>query len=454
VKYERSAPTVLNIEITDLCNEKCRHCYNFWRENNSSTNQMTKELMDKLLNDVIDSGVFHVVFSGGEPLENFKVLEYGLKKLCDNNISVSVNSNLAIATEEKIKRLIDAGVDHILTSLNSFDPKINDYIVNKRGTFERIIRGIELSVKSGIRISVNMIVSQVNKEHVYETGKLAYELGCQKIFGTRVIPSVNVEDVSQSDYKLEKEDVINILEQLVRIKEDTGIMIGTLVSYPLCLLKDLERYVDFVGRGCPGQSGHFMNINASGETHACVHEKVGHGNVFKIGLRKAYQNMNSWRDGSYMYEGCTGCDYIDICKTGCRMSSHAYSGKYNKKDNLMVNKDNFVKPYKIVYDESIYERIDNGLKFFVPKRLRFRKEFGFYLINIRWANTISSSNDVAEFLIRHRDSGEEFDLSSFGKEKREILAKLYFKDVVESRYIKYSDTKSKLGLSADFSEVK
>jgi hypothetical protein len=136
------------------------------------------------------------------------------------------------------------------------------------------------------------------------------------------------------------------------------------------------------------------------------------------------------------------------------MSSHAYSGKYNKKDNLMVNKDNFVKPYKIVYDESIYERIDNGLKFFVPKRLRFRKEFGFYLINIRWANTISSSNDVAEFLIRHRDSGEEFDLSSFGKEKREILAKLYFKDVVKSRYIKYSDTKSKLGLSADFSEVK
>ncbi|PPR26426.1 MAG: hypothetical protein CFH34_00953, partial [Alphaproteobacteria bacterium MarineAlpha9_Bin4] len=27
-----SAPTVVNLEITEICNVKCRHCYNFWRD--------------------------------------------------------------------------------------------------------------------------------------------------------------------------------------------------------------------------------------------------------------------------------------------------------------------------------------------------------------------------------------------------------------------------------------
>ena len=447
-----SAPTVVNIEITDACNVKCRHCYNFWRFENSPSFSMTQEKMDKLINMLVDAGVFHAVLSGGEPFVNFDVLEYGLKKLQENNISVSCNSNLMLATDDKIKKLKNVGLDHILTSLNSYDEETNDYIVHQKGAFKRIIKGIEVAVKNGIRVSVNMIVYKKNKGHVYDTGKFVYELGCQKIFGTRVIPPVNLKNVNEID--IGREDTINILEQLLRVKKETGIMIGTLVSYPLCLLSNLERYIDFVGRGCPGQSGHIMNINANGETHACVHEKDSHGNIFEIGIRKAYQNMISWHDGSYMYKGCEGCDYIEICKTGCRMSSHAYYGEYNQRDQLMVNKGNFVKPYKLVYDESIYKKIDNGMKFIVPNRLRFRKENDFYLVNIRWANTIATTNEVAEFLIKYRGSGRDFSISDFGLDKRDVLAKLFFKDVVESNQFNYDDQRSKLGLSVDIVSLK
>ena len=47
-------------------------------------------------------------------------------------------------------------------------------------------------------------------------------------------------------------------------KEDFGIGIGSLVSYPLCLLGDLNKYRDFVGRGCPAKSGIRMSVNADG----------------------------------------------------------------------------------------------------------------------------------------------------------------------------------------------
>ena len=125
-RYIFSAPTVVNIELTDKCNMKCMHCYNYWREDNSSCVSMSIMEMDRLVDILVENKVFHAILSGGEPFVNFEVLEYGIKKLRENNISFSCNSNLVLATEDKIKRLRDAGVDHILTSLNSFDPEIKD----------------------------------------------------------------------------------------------------------------------------------------------------------------------------------------------------------------------------------------------------------------------------------------------------------------------------------------
>lgn len=444
-----SAPTSINLELTDVCNTTCRHCYNFWREENNRTTSLTKEKLDRLIDMFTDVGVFHVVLTGGEPFTRFDLLERGIKKLFDKNISISCNSNLMLATEDKLKRLKDIGMDHILTSLNSYDPSINDYMVNQKGAFKKIISGIELAVKHGIRISVNMIVYQINKDHVYQTGKLAYELGCQKIFGTRVVPPVGTYNPQEKDVRLSTEDSLHVLNQLVKVKEDTGIMIGTLVSYPLCLLSDLEKYRDFVGRGCPAQQGHRMSINANGEAHACVHEEKGYGNVFDIGIQKAYQNMIHWHNCTYRFKGCEGCEYIEICQTGCRMSAYAYYGSLDKQDNLMCTKNNFSKRYSLILDKYIYKKIDKDIKFFVPKRIRFRKEKGFYLVNIRWANTITVTNEIAEFLMRYWNTGDEFSADDFGRDKIVTLSQLFSKDVLESRLLKGSDFSTKVGLSID-----
>ncbi len=449
MKYIFKAPSAINLEITDACNLKCRHCYNFWREEGSKTLSMTNEMVDRLVEMFVEAGIFHVVLSGGEPMSRFDLLEYAIKKLTKNNISVSCNSNLMLATEDRIKRLSDAGLDHFLTSLNSFDPKTNDYLVRQDGAFERIINAIQLAVRNRFRISVNMIVSKMNRDQVYGTGKLCHDLGCQKIFGTRTVPSVNITNAFKTEFEMLKEDAIYVLDQLVKIKNDTGMMIGTLVSYPLCLLGDLERYSDFVGRGCPAQSGHVIGINANGEAHACVHEAESYGNVFKIGIFKTYENMIKWHDESYRYKGCEGCDYVDICQTGCRMSARAYHGYLNEADQLMQEKNSFIRPYKLVHDPNFYKELETGKRFYVPERLRFRKEQGFYLVNIRWANTTTVSNDVAEFLIKYKASHQKFTLTDFGVERKEILAKLYFKDAIVSDDIRYDDRRDKMGLSID-----
>ena len=74
MKRMLSAPTVVNLELTELCNVKCRHCYNFWRDESMGSVSLDQEKLDILIDKFADAGVFHVVLSGGEPMSNFDLL--------------------------------------------------------------------------------------------------------------------------------------------------------------------------------------------------------------------------------------------------------------------------------------------------------------------------------------------------------------------------------------------
>jgi len=63
---------------------------------------------------------------------------------------------------------------------------------------------------------------------------------------------------------------------------------------------------------------------------------------------------------------------------------------------------------------------------------------------------------VAEFLIKYQESGEEFDINDFGKDHKELLARLFFKDVIINDKFVYNDIrkKDKTGFSADPAALK
>ena len=89
--------TVANLEITELCNVKCKHCYNPWRDESMGTNFLSKIKIKKIINKLKSLGIFHVVLSGGEPLSNFEVLKDSMSVLKKNNITFSCNTNLILA---------------------------------------------------------------------------------------------------------------------------------------------------------------------------------------------------------------------------------------------------------------------------------------------------------------------------------------------------------------------
>ncbi len=444
-----SAPTTVNLELTEICNVKCDHCYNYWRDESMGEISLDGERLERVIDNLAKAGVFHVILSGGEPMAKFPLLLQAVERLNSHGMSLSVNSNVMLLTPERASQLVERGVDHILTSLPSLDPATNDRIMNKVGAFEKIVTGITNAVDAGIRISVNMVITKKNYQDVYKTAKFVANLGAQRIFITRSVPPIYTETVSDDEYDMTPEEVRSALDSAIQARDEFGIMIGTLVSYPLCFLSDLEKYKDFVGRGCPAQRGDRMSINANGAVHACVHEEDGYGNILENDIRDIYQNsMRKWHGGNLHYDGCEGCEYIDVCESGCRMNALGREGAMNLKDPLYQGPTHFKRHFKFDQNDDSITLIEENQAFTVPSRLRFRKENDFYLVNIRWGNSITLDNETTEFLIAHQESGEAFTLNDLGETKAKILRNLYFKDVIETKDSQPTDSnKAFLGLS-------
>jgi MoaA/NifB/PqqE/SkfB family radical SAM enzyme len=175
-------PIAVQLEVTQDCNLHCNHCYNYW--NYTNTIKTTEKFCD-VINKIIDMDVFHVVLTGGEPLIDFKKVEYALKIFLKNNISVSLNSNLTLLNSEKAKRLKTLGLNSILTSIYSYDKSKHNQQVQRLDAFEQTIDGILFAQKEGISISVNMVVDKNNIEDVKQTGLWIKKLGVNQFCATR-----------------------------------------------------------------------------------------------------------------------------------------------------------------------------------------------------------------------------------------------------------------------------
>ena len=449
-----SAPTCINLEITEGCNFKCLHCYNPWREVSAGKNHLTNDQFDYLLEEFISNGVFHVILSGGEPLVNYKLLLYAIPKLLENNISISLNSNVSLITKDKAKQLRDIGLDHILASWYSTDPNTTSHITQVKGAQDKVIEGIKTCIEAGIRMSVNTIVTSHTINSVYEAGKFLAELGVQQFIAHRVIPPAYERSLKEKNpaNNLQADEAKETLDILLRLKEEYSINVSTLIGYPLCMIGDLDKYSDFVGRGCPSQSGHRFNINASGDSHTCVMEDASYGDVFKNGLKATYAKTQFWRDNSVFFEGCKSCEYINVCQTGCRMSALATTGNIDGKDPLMLGSEHITNHIKAIADESHREIMNKPeARIYINPSLRFRQEDGFGLINIRWGNTIEVETNLFDSIKNAHENSSYLTVKKLLTtcNNKNYLASLISKEVLAINSEDFSKRRSHRGVSTD-----
>lgn len=327
-----SAPIQLQWETTWWCNQECIHCYNHWRTGTKRKPRITQDvarLWEKVTDEIIANDTFEVTVTGGEPLSVMKDCLPFFKKLSMQGIEVSLNSNLTLLTKDMAVALRDVGVEGILVSLPSSDLETSRMITQRRRSLVETTRGIDISLRAGFSIAVNMVVSRVNIGQIYQTAVYVAGLGVKTFYATKASRPGNCRDFS--DYALSLDELRHMLSELIRVRSELGLEVDSIEFYPLCLFSDEATRKAFGSdRSCSaGRTS--CTVGFDGRIRPCSHAFQTYGEI-DDGLLLAWQRMEEWRSNEWIPERCIDCSLKFRCRGGCKIEAFLVNGSLSKPD--------------------------------------------------------------------------------------------------------------------------
>ncbi len=271
IKFNK--PTVLWLLTSPFCNLRCRYCYTasgsaFW----SSSRILNIDELVKAVEKILDAfpTIKHIAFfGGGEPLLRLDIIKVITEKF-ENNIEIfSITTNGTLINNDIIEFIENYKNKFILT-LSIDGPRIvndiNRIYPDGRGTFNDIVKGIELLKEHGLMFDIQATYTR-------EAFMLGYSMSDIAYFLSRFSPYI----------MLRPSDYVATLGAGERFEDAMlGFMLADYVDKSIMeMLKRDPTYYDLViamniaqiGRrviklqACPYTS--FITLNADGRIYTC-----------------------------------------------------------------------------------------------------------------------------------------------------------------------------------------
>lgn len=363
-----ATPTSVDIAITKKCNHKCIHCYNVWRtdeKNQDVLKVLTDEQIDLITEELVKNNVWRATLTGGEPLSELPVLYKLIRSLNDNGILLGMNTNLSLMTEQIARTLVDdyRWDNILLTSLPGLTAEICDRVTQIIGSYDRIVRGIDICQEFNIPVGINIVISKENISQLENLYSFLENHSVSYVSITRAIAPLYDRD--NTAFFLSESEIIYIADILESVHRRFGISVGSVTPFPLCILKDISKYQDIVSASCAAGISRCSIDAVTGDISACTHEERVYGNIYTTGLKKAWDNMFEWREGLLINDECKGCRYLSFCGGECRMIAGTESHvKYNLNKNAVIH----YSPYLPL------DPVKKDAKYSVSRNVRYRRE--------------------------------------------------------------------------------
>jgi len=285
------------------------------------------QVYPRIADEIIKNNIFNATITGGEPIVVLKRAYPYLERLHESGVTLDLNSNLTMFTPRASEMLKAVGVRSILTSLMAANPRLNDSLSGREGTFEAVTRGIKLAQNEGFRVSVSMVITKGNLDQIFKTAEYAKSLGVKTFCVTKASVPINAGDFSM--HSLSKKEFEAMLKELLRVKSELGLEIDTLVAPPLCFLGD-EVLMDAFGHKSCSAGRATCTIGFDGSVRPCSQAEQSYGSVMSEGgLKEGWLNMQPWRTNIFTPDECEGCILVNACRGGCRAEAYAVHNRLN-----------------------------------------------------------------------------------------------------------------------------
>lgn len=308
-----SAPYRMDIALSYQCNNECTHCYNARSRKFPS---LSKNDWYKVIDKIWELSIPHIVFTGGEPT----LCEYlpDLIQYAENKgIITGINTNgRELANNSFLTHLVDAGLDHIQITLESFNSKIHDQMVNFPGAWEETVSGIKNVLQKEVYMMTNTTMLKTNFLEIPQTLDFLAELGVPTVGLNALIYSGKGKDVGTGLSETQLSPLLEIAKEKT-IKNNQKLIWYTPTHY--CRYNPITH--DLGVKGCSAAL-YNMCLEPNGDVLPCQSYYYPLGNILKNSWNSIWNHELSLqlRERKNLPQKCNQCELVQECGGGCPLS--------------------------------------------------------------------------------------------------------------------------------------
>jgi len=341
VPQKLAAPFLIVWNFTNMCNLRCKHCYQ--RADRPTKDEL--DLKEKLavVAQLDKAGVAAIALSGGEPTIHPHFLTI-VKAIADRGIYAAVATNgWKFADMNYLLKAKEAGLRYVEVSIDSANPKKHDEFRGVRGSWERAVKALENAVKIGLNHAMAVTITKYNLSEVEDLLDLAQSIGVRRVAFFNFIPVGRGADVKELDLDpIERE---RFMRDIYSEMKKRGIeVITTAPEYGRVVLQAsgnrevspthfytggdriTKALAEYVG-GC-GAGRIYAAIQPNGDVTPCVFLPIKLGNLREKPFWRIWNEnelLRRLRNRDNLKGFCRTCPYRNVCG-GCRAKAYAYLG--------------------------------------------------------------------------------------------------------------------------------
>lgn len=316
-------PLALIAELTHRCPLHCVYCSNPLQLR-ANSEELPTEIWTQVLEQAAKLGMFHVHFTGGEPLARTD-----LASLVSVAHSLNLYTNLITSgiglNEKKLGALLDAGLDHLQLSFQDADEGFADRVAGVPVHARKVALADLIHECKNLAFTVNLVVHRHNLDRLESMIFFAESLAPQRI---------EIANVQYYGWALKnREWLLPTREQVQRsvlIVERTQERLKGQIKIDFVTP---DYYASFPKPCMGGWGRQLMLVDPSGKVLPCHAAAVIPGMHFESVREKALSwiweesaSFRRFRGENWMPEPCRSCDRRALDFGGCRCQAFLITG--------------------------------------------------------------------------------------------------------------------------------
>ncbi len=322
-----SAPLEVHFSVTNACSLRCRDCYMDSGEKDAG--ELTSDAFRRAVDLLAEMGVFHLAMGGGEALERpdfFELAAY----VRSRGIVPNLTTNGRLLTGETAAKCTIFGQVNVSVDWSDCSEAAGE----GADAIAARVSGVDLLREAGVNVGLNCVATRQNFENLAGVFAYAAVRGLSDVEFLRLKPSGRgkAEYFERRFTPAQNREFIPTIKRLCQEYAIPAKIDCSFVPMFCCHRPGKTTMEQFSVYGC--EAGNvLLGVRSDGRFAGCSFLS-GEESVFELPrLWRASEHLSGLRAWTARApEPCRSCDYLDICKGGCRAVAGFVAGDFDAPD--------------------------------------------------------------------------------------------------------------------------